>query len=71
MANVPNIIIVYRTSERSKKYCIKILEGIPVDDILSTSKRKPPVPFEWVLEEILVGGGEEAYKKYKKKYGIK
>lgn len=42
-----------------------------VDDILSTTKRKPPIPNEWILEEILVGGSEEAFQKYKKKYGIK
>jgi hypothetical protein len=67
----PDIIIVYRTSSRSKKYLIKIFKDTLVDDILSTTKRKPIVPNEWVIEELCIGVSSTTVSKFKKQYKIK
>jgi hypothetical protein len=71
MSDKPKIIIVYRTSKRSKKYLIKIFENTNVDDLLSTTKRKPIIPYEWEIEELCVGVRPETINKYKKQYKIK
>jgi len=71
MTEKPRIIIVYRVSSRSKKHQLMILENTNVDDILSTTKRKPVIPNEWELDEICVGYSESTINSYKKKYKIK
>jgi hypothetical protein len=40
-----------------------------VDDIISTSKRKPLLPIEYPFDEV--GVGEGCIEMYKKKYKIK
>jgi hypothetical protein len=71
MSEKPRIIIVYRISKRSKKYLIKIFENTNLDDILSTTKRIPIIPYEWEIEELCVGVKQETINKYKKQYKIK
>jgi hypothetical protein len=65
------VFIVYRTSDRSKKYLAQIFEDIHVDDILSTTKRQPLAPYEWELEVVAIDPSDKAILKYKKQYDIK
>ena len=71
LSKYPSIVIVYRTSEKSKKHLIKVYEDTHIDQILETIKRKPLIPKEWVLEAISVGANDEKIKEYKKKYSVK
>lgn len=71
LSKYPSIVIVYRTSERSKKCLIKVYENTHIDQILETIKRKPLIPREWILEAISVGGDDNKIKEYKKKYSVK
>lgn len=71
LSKYPTIVIVYRSSVKSKKCLIKTYEDIHVDDILESIKRKPLIPKEWVLEAISVGSDEKKIMEYKKKYSIK
>jgi len=48
-----------------------IFEDVAVDDVISTSKRKPLIPYEWELEVVSVGINDESIEKYKKEYKIK
>jgi len=65
------VFIIYRTSAKSKKYLSMIFEDVAVDDVISTSKRKPLIPYEWELEVVSVGINDESIEKYKKEYKIK
>ena len=71
LSKYPSIVIVYRTSEKSKKCLLKVYENTHVDQILETIKRKPLIPKEWVLEAISVGGDDNKIKEDKKKYNVK
>jgi hypothetical protein len=69
MATKIPIVCVYTKSKRAnaKKY-IKVFRNILVDDLVTTSKRKPLLPYEYEILEI--GMGESFYDVYKKKHKI-
>ena len=62
----PQIVVVYRKSQRSKKRYMSVFNNIKVDDIL-LEKRKPLIPNEYILDEVGVGSSfiEEYQHKYK------
>ena len=67
--NKPPVVVVYRVSERAKTHKMIVFTNHLVDDIISTNKRKPLLPYEYVFDEVCVGSSCIAY--YKKKYKIK
>lgn len=69
MATKIPVVCVYTKSKRAnaKKY-IQVFENILADDLVTTSKRKPLLPYEYEVLEI--GVGESFYETYKKKHKI-
>lgn len=69
MATKIPVVCVYTKSKRAnaKKY-IKVFENILADDLVTTSKRKPLLPYEYDILEI--GVGESFYDIYRKKHKI-
>lgn len=66
---MPEVVVVYKTSKRTNaKIKIQVFENTRVDDIITTDKRKPLIPYECEILEIGVGIG--FYEKYKKKYKL-
>jgi hypothetical protein len=63
------VVVVYRISERAKTHKMIVFRNHHVDDIISTSKRKPLLPIEYPFDEV--GVGEGCIEMYKKKYKIK
>ena len=51
----------------NSKVYIKVFNNILVDDIISTTKRKPLIPKDQILE---LGVGTGFLEKYKKKYKL-
>ena len=64
------VIVVYRVSERAKTAKMVVFMNHLVDDIISTEKRKPLLPYEYVFDEVGIGG-DNLIAFYKKKYKIK
>ena len=64
------VIVVYRISERAKTAKMVVFMNHLVDDIISTEKRKPLLPYAYVFDEVGIGG-ETLIAFYKKKYKIK
>ncbi len=63
------VVVVYKTTYRKKeKFHMKVFRDIYVDDVISTTKRKPLIPNDAEIVEIGVGGGFE--ERYLKKYKI-
>jgi hypothetical protein len=65
----PPVIVVYRVSERAKTYKMVVFRNHLVDDIITTEKRKPLLPYEYVFDEVCVG--ESCIATYLKKYKLK
>jgi hypothetical protein len=63
------VVAVYRTSPRARKHNLVIFNDTFIDELLSTRKRKPLLPFDCVIDEI--GIGKNFIDRYKKKYDIK
>lgn len=64
------IVVVFRKRKSSKPQMVVYSEEsrMTVDRIIDNSKRKPPIPHNWYLDEI--GVGESFVQAYKKKYSI-
>ncbi len=63
------VVVVYKTTYRKKvKFHLKVFRDVLVDDIISTTKRKPLIPNDAEIVEIGVGSSFE--EKYLKKYKI-
>jgi len=63
------VVVVYKTTYRKKeKFHMKVFRDIYVDDVISTTKRKPLIPNDAEIVEIGVGGSFE--ERYLKKYKI-
>ncbi len=65
----PPVVVVYRVSERAKTHKMVVFTNHLVDDIISTNKRKPLLPYEYVFDEVCVGSS--CIETYKKRYKIK
>jgi len=65
--NKPPIVVVYK-KPRGRKHYMKVLENMTIDDVLTTKKRKPPIPHEYELVEV--GWGESLIESYQKQYKI-
>jgi len=63
------VVVVHKKPRKNAKVIIEVFENIRVDDIISTTKRKPYVPYEHEILEI--GVGIYFLEKYKKKYKLK
>ena len=59
------IVCVYKGSRKNSKIHIEVFNNILVDDIISTTKRKPLIPKDSQILELGVGTG--FLEKYKKK----
>lgn len=62
------IVCVYKGKRSNSKVYIRVFNNILVDDILSTTKRKPLIPKDSQILELGVGTG--FLEKYKKKYKL-
>ena len=63
------VVVVHKGPRKNSKIKLEIFENTRVDDIISTTKRKPLIPKE---NEILdLGVGDSFVEKYKKKYKLK
>ena len=62
------IVCVYKGSRKNSKIHIEVFNNILVDDIISTTKRKPLIPKDSQILELGVGIG--FLGKYKKKYKL-
>lgn len=63
----PQVVVVYRKSNRANKRYMSVFNNIRVDDVL-TEKRKPLIPNEYVLDEV--GVGNSFIDEWKNKYKI-
>jgi hypothetical protein len=72
MGNVNRIlevVVVHKGPRKNSKVILDVFENTRVDDIISTTKRKPHIPKE---NEILdLGVGISFVERYKKKYKLK
>ena len=61
-------VVVFRKSKRSKPQMVVYTKEskINVDTVLDSAKRKPPIPHNYILDEV--GVGESFVKHYQKKY---
>lgn len=63
------IVVVHKGPRKNSKVILDVFENTRVDDIISTTKRKPLIPKE---NEILdLGVGISFVERYKKKYKLK
>ena len=63
------IVVVHKGPRKNSKVILDVFENTRVDDIISTTKRKPLIPKE---NEILdIGVGISFVERYKKKYKLK
>ena len=72
MANtnrILEIVVVHKGSRKNSRVIMEVFENTRVDDIITTTKRKPLIPKE---NEILdIGVGISFVERYKKKYKLK
>ncbi len=72
MGNVNRIlevVVVHKGPRKNSKVILDVFENTRVDDIITTTKRKPLIPKE---NEILdLGVGISFVERYKKKYKLK
>lgn len=62
-------VVVFKKRETGKAYLAVFTDSkITPDVVIDSAKRKPPIPHNWILEEIGVGKG--LVDMYKKKYKI-
>lgn len=65
---VPVIVVVHKSPRKNGKVFLDTFHNTRVDDIISTSKRKPVIPNQ---NDILdIGVGQSFIEKYKKKYKL-
>ena len=65
---IPEVVVVHKRPRKNGKIFLEVFENIRVDDILSTTKRKPLIPKE---NEILdIGVGISFVERYKKKHKL-
>jgi len=62
------IVCVYKGPRKNSKIHIEVFNNILVDDIISTTKRKPLIPKDSQILEL--GVGTAFLEKYKKKYKL-
>jgi len=63
------VVVVHKGPRKNSKVILDVFENTRVDDIISTTKRKPLIPKE---NEILdLGVGISFVERYKKKYKLK
>ena len=64
-----DVVVVHKGPRKNSKVHLEVFENTRVDDIISTTKRKPLIPKE---NEILdLGVGESFIEKYKHKHKLK
>ena len=64
-----DVVVVHKGPRKNSKIKLEIFENTRVDDIISSTKRKPLIPKE---NEILdLGVGSSFVEKYKHKYKLK
>jgi hypothetical protein len=72
MANqnkIQEVVVVHKGPRKNSKIILEVFENTRVDDIITTTKRKPLIPKE---NEILdLGVGLSFVERYKKKYKLK
>lgn len=49
------VTVVYKGTRKNAKLKIETFENITVDDVLSTAKRAPLIPYEYEILKIGVG----------------
>jgi hypothetical protein len=63
------VVVVHKGPRKNSKVILDVFENTRVDDIITTTKRKPLIPKE---NEILdLGVGISFVERYKKKYKLK
>ena len=63
------VVVVHKGPRKNSKVHLEVFENTRVDDIISTTKRKPLIPKD---NEILdLGVGESFIEKYKHKHKLK
>ena len=68
MNRMPEVVVVHKRPRKNGKVFIEVFENTRVDDIISTTKRKPLIPKE---NEILdIGVGISFLERYKKKHKL-
>ncbi len=61
----PPIFVVYK-KPRAKKLRIARFDGYGIDEIIDGNKRKPPLPHDYEIVDIGIGGS--FYERFKAKY---
>ena len=65
----PPVVVVHKGPRKNSRVIMEVFENTRVDDIITTTKRKPLIPKE---NEILdIGVGISFVERYKKKYKLK
>ena len=64
----PPIVVVYKKPTGKKSY-MQVFGDITVDDVIDSRKNKPPIPDNFIIQEI--GLGNAFIEIYKKQYKIK
>jgi hypothetical protein len=65
-----DVVVVHKGPRKNSKIILEVYsDGTRVDDIISTTKRKPLIPKESEILEI--GIGISFVERYKKKYKLK
>ena len=63
-------VVVFKKRKNGKHYLATFTQSkITPDVVIDSAKRKPPIPHNWILEEV-GSGGEGLVDSYKKKYKI-
>lgn len=65
------IAVVFKKRKSSKPQMVVYTKDSKIklpDTIIDSAKRKPPIPHNWIIEEI--GVGESFVQAYQKKYKI-
>tara|TARA_A200000159_G_C7255215_1_gene310621 strand:- start:545 stop:760 length:216 start_codon:yes stop_codon:yes gene_type:complete len=62
------IVVVHKGPRKNSKVILDVFENTRVDDIISTTKRKPLIPKENEILEL--GVGISFVERYKKKYKL-
>ena len=68
-AEEPIQIVAVYGLEKSKKRMLSVFEGLLVEDIVGSTKRKPLIPNEYTIFDV--GVGKSYVARYMKQYDIK
>lgn len=63
-------IVVYRKRKNSKPSIAVFTERVSCDDIVNMNKRKPVIPYDWIIDELGMGG-ERMLAAWATKYKVK